>query len=188
LVHCQSLGQVSTLLVARGVSYAAGYGAYTAPDSRVPSATAPSDPLAILPSSSDSFLRSEGTHEYTFYSSGGGRMSKKMSGGSRLNRTRGQWYSSVQQSSLDEKPFDCAQGRLRGIQDAGGRFETERGDRDREGRSGLCPYLCLFLRCLANSRISSGLQLQLPCNGDGNRTLFAEVIGSRSTCPPHHNT
>ena len=48
-----------------------------------------------------------------------------------------------------------------GIQDAGWRFEIERGDRDREGRSGLCLYLYLFVLCLPNSRVSYGLQLWL---------------------------
>src|SRR2546425_7434246 len=64
-----------------GVSYAAGYCVYMAPDSRVPSATAPPAPLAILPSSSDIFLHSEGTREYIFYSSDGGWMSKKEGAG-----------------------------------------------------------------------------------------------------------
>ena len=41
--------EISTLPVSRGVSYAAGYCAYTATDSCVPSATAPSHHLAISP-------------------------------------------------------------------------------------------------------------------------------------------
>src|SRR5205814_1581457 len=65
LVPCEGLGEGFTLLVLRGVSYAAGYCAYTTTDSGVPSATAPPHHLAILPSSSSDIpLHSEGTHKY----------------------------------------------------------------------------------------------------------------------------
>ena len=67
LVQGGNSDQIFTLLVARGVSYAAGYCAYTAPDSRVPSATAPPPHLAILlSSSSDIPLHSDGTHKHIF--------------------------------------------------------------------------------------------------------------------------